>query len=412
MLFSPFTFFLLSISIFPTLSTSNLSPNIHKYLLSQLLEPYEHHLSSFLTYNSDLLDSVQSLLSLNLPNEPKESLLPTHHPQKNIKEDYENNHEETGRKLLEAKDWLHCYNGGIPTDFKQNKTICTNAANCVTQETSEPVCVCPYDSYGIHCQIPNKFRCKIQSLTFPEEECEINSEKSRNITKYYSYSIDGDKPCHSVKQNAQKDIHYKLDCHYDRPDLLYEGIKNPNGQVYPAIDREEYRFVYDLDYGNIKLTSYHKTKFKMTFIDWKFKSRSPEYQVVLEPEHFSGEKDVILNVDFDKEKMKNVTIGGRYYYEISLHGHGVGIDGIRGVLEDADFVEPRVKNRGRNKYRVPGFFGGLALLVMIVYVCRQKLVKYQKNVVNKGVYKYLDEDISTTEEYFVDNNHHNKIKVN
>jgi len=367
---------------------------------------------------------------LELPTDPENSLEtppPTHLTNTNPHKATENSPQDLKRQLIPAKDWLRCYNGGVPTDLKRNVTVCgntmmtrlginSNDENCKTYEVEDPVCICPYDVYGAGCHFVNTLRCQLKSITFPPEECSLENQQEKKASKYYSYKIDGDKPCHSIHRDTIVDVKYKLECAYDRPDLLYEGVKKLDGQVYPDIAPGEYNFTYGLDSGNIRITHYRTMRMKMAFVNWKIRSKSPTFEIALGPEHLSGEKDIVLKVNFDQKKMKNVVIGGRYYYEVHIHGYGVDIDGTRGVIEDAEFVEPKGRPKAKNRHRVTWLCGILVLLVLLIFVCRQKLVRYQKDVVNKldkrRGYMHLEEDASTSTSTMTDDVNNNHLKTN
>jgi len=377
-----------------------------------------------MTFNSDLFDSFQSFLNLKIPVDPENSIEIPPPTQKKFQIPIENSPQDLKRQLIEAKEWLRCYNGGVPLDMKRNVTVCGNTVvkmmgitpnnkNCQTYEMEDPVCICPYDTYGSLCQVVNTLRCKLQSLTFPPEECSLENQQEKKVSKYYSYNIDGDKPCHSVKRDTTVDVKYRLECAYDRPDLLYEGVKKLDGQIYPDVQPGEYNFVYGLDSGDIKITHFRTMKMKMSLVNWKIRSKSPTFDITLEPEHITGEKDIVIQVDFNQKKMKNVLIGSRYYYELHIHGYGVDVDGTRGVIEDADFVEPKGRPKPKNRHRVTWFCGILVLVVLLIFVCRQKLVRYQKDVVNKldkrRGYMYLEEDASAST--ITDEAHNNHLKT-
>jgi len=390
---SPFLAFSL---LFTPLLISTQTTTKFDFLLYQVLEPYEYHLLSFTSQASDLFESFQFLLPFALSQEegifPGDSILRSSKRQKDKKGNYYHG-KDNGKSHIEKANeermlqwdfWRRqgndCFNNGYlinttATSYHCDGNLVTKQTymdregeNCTIETQEKEVCVCTLNYYGNMCQVPNVFRCTVESLTFPTDKCTIKSSYEDN--RQYSYSIAGnDAPCHSVERDATIEMKYKMSCRYDRPDFTFKGIKVLDSFEYK---QPEVHFENSKPEENGLESSYSKQiKMKLKFINWK-KLYSPLiFETTVDERHIFGNETFGFNITVDSSFLSHSS-GGRFYYVLEPEEIGLmNVNKISGVLEDANFVGS-IRTPPKKRLFNIVFYVMIIILVLLVILHKRK----------------------------------------
>lgn len=381
------------------------------FLLSHVFEPYQHAINNFEeSLNAAICDPFQSIfgdslqVSCSYPTSIKPSQFikqkgPTSLKQQDstIKIDKEQN------RMLQGFS-PECMNGGFFRDFNLTTYICNGRKvtksyyesnqnnNCTTARFSKKLCYCPFDYYGEFCEYFNSPVCKIETISHPQGHC-IEKDSRAYV---YSYG-QNDTPCYFVKRNSELKLIFKATCEHKNPRWNYEGVKIEDEE--PITELQVTKFNYKVDTPNLKLSQYLTIPLELRFANWKKLFKPLVIEEKLTQDQMTGTKDISFALNLDS-KFQDYRFGGRYHYEVSVGEPFKVQNKVTGVLEDADYKEPKTTNTNQNSWQAFSF-----LLAIVLVVITLVFLKYKK-LIFTGKTKKKEEYIQLVEMNEFDHSDH------
>jgi len=386
-----FIFFLV-ITFLPELKCSKFEEvSKLEFIFSQIFEPYQFALDNF---GENIDNTLWNPLQLYFGEHFKESCddftyaetSKIHHYKAKQSFNYQRKNEKTDEHQNRILQPFHdeCMHGGYLVDSSVTIYICDGIRvaksyydesnkdkNCSISTFTKKYCYCPFDYYGEFCEYINAPICIIEPTSHPTSQC------NEQVSKDYVYSYgQNDMPCFSSKRDNVLKLTFKASCKHEDLRWTHEGIKIESEEIVKT-EPQERTFSYKINTPDLKVSHYTSIPLQLRFANWKKIFNPLIIEEKLTEDQISGSKEIIFLLKLDS-KFQDFRFAGRYHYEINVNEPFKILNKVMGVIEDADFEEPRIIKRSPiSRYL---FYLLLGLVISIITLI---LFKY-KNIIFIG----------------------------